>query len=411
MRVQFLGAPAFSSVKDGLSETVKHLLSSYRFERIFGSPACGWHAIRAGSGHSPQQKDFSVKAMILAAGVGSRLDPLTRNVPKPMVPIVNQPVMEHIVRLLVRHGFTDIVCNTHYLAEQIENYFNDGRALGANMSFNREAELLGTAGGLKRVAENANFFDLNETFLVVGGDDLTDIDLAAMLRFHRAKKAVATIGLATVTDPSQFGVVVLESGGQISRFVEKPKPGTAPSNLVNTGVYLFEPAVLDLIPSGKFHDFGKDVFPFLLQQKEPFFGYTTSDYWRDVGNLREYRESHDDFFEGNTGLQPNVPQAGDGLWIGEGCDIDPTARIEAPAVIGPGCRIGPGAHVSECSVLGADCVIGEGATVAHSILWARSQVEPDTHLYRCIVGFDCHAYSNAAIFDGTIVSPHTPNGS
>lgn len=351
-----------------------------------------------------------MKAMILAAGVGSRLDPLTRNVPKPMVPVVNQPVMEHIVKLLVRHGFTDIVANTHYLADQIEGYFNDGNSLGANMIFNREAELLGTAGGLKRVSENFDFFDLNETFVVVGGDDLTNIDLSAMLRFHHSKKSLATIGLATVSDPSQFGVVVLEEGGRISRFVEKPAPGTAPSNLVNTGVYLFEPQILDFIPSGKFHDFGKEVFPFLLQQKEAFYGYSTGDYWRDVGNLSEYRESHDDFFEGQTAFELNVSQQSPDLWIGPDCDIHPSAQIKTPCVIGPRCVVGANAIVEERSVLGEGCVVGEGAHISHSILWARSVVEPETHLYRCIVGFDCHVRSNAAIFDGTVVSPHKSGG-
>ena len=346
-----------------------------------------------------------MKAMILAAGVGSRLDPLTRNVPKPMVPVLNQPVMEHIVRLLVRHGFTDIVCNTHYLGDQVEAYFGDGSAQGARMLFNREEELMGTAGGLKRVAEEHGFFDSDEPFLVVGGDDLTTIDLTAMLNFHRANNSLATIALTTVSDPSQFGVVVLDKGGPILRFVEKPKPGTAPSNLVNTGVYLFQPEVLDLIPSGQFYDFGKELFPLLLEKNLPFHGYMMHDFWRDVGNLNEYRECHDDFFLNIVELEPNVPKVGEGLWIGEGCAIDPSAKVIGPAVIGPNCTIGPNAEIGCNCVLGEGCVIGEGAKVIQSILWARSQVEPNTHLERCIVGFDCKVYSDAAIFDGTIVCP------
>lgn len=347
-----------------------------------------------------------MKAMILAAGVGSRLDPLTRNVPKPMVPVINQPVMEHIVHLLVKHGFNEIYCNTHYLGDQIENYFHSGNSLGAQMYFNREEELQGTAGGVKRVADNTDFFSGDETFLVIGGDDLTSVDLTAMLKFHQSKKALATIALTTVTDPSQFGVVVLEEGGRIANFVEKPKPGTAPSNLVNMGVYLFEPQILDLIPSGKFHDFGKELFPFLLEQKEPFYGYTTNDYWRDVGNLSEYRECHNDFFESTNLLNVNVQEVEPGLWIGENAQIDSSATIEAPCVIGPNCVIGPKARVCDRSVLGEGTIVGEGATVANSILWARSHVEPNTHLVRCIVGFDSKVYSDAAIFDGTIVSPH-----
>jgi NDP-sugar pyrophosphorylase family protein len=347
-----------------------------------------------------------MKAMILAAGVGSRLDPLTRNVPKPMVPVLNQPVMEHIVGLLVQHGFNDIYCNTHYLADQIEGYFGDGASLGARMQFNREQELLGTAGGVKRVAEQTSFFNDGGTFLVIGGDDLTGIDLSAMLKFHKAKGALATIGLSHVSDPSQFGVVVLKRGGKISQFVEKPKPGEAPSNLVNTGVYLFKPEILNLIPSGEFYDFGKQLFPLLLEQKKTFCGFTTREYWRDVGNLNEYRECHDDFFSNPELLQLNVPQVEDGLWMGDDCEIHPTAQIEKPCVIASRVRIGPNAKISGRSVLGEGSSVGENASISHSILWARSHVEPDTHLVRCIVGFDCKVYSDAAIFDGTVVSPH-----
>jgi len=349
--------------------------------------------------------------MILAAGVGSRLDPLTRNVPKPMVPIVNQPVMEHLVRLLVQHGFTDIAANTHYLGDQIENYFHDGASLGATMRFNREQVLLGTAGGVKRVADSWKFFTDGETFCVTGGDDFTDMDLSAMLAYHKANNAMATIGLAEVADPSQFGVVVLEDmtateGGAIANFVEKPPAGTAPSNLVNTGVYLLQPEVLELIPAGEFYDFGKQLFPLLLELGKPFFGFKTNSYWRDVGNLREYREAHDDFFAGAVAIAPNVPARGNGLWIGDGCVIDDTAVIEAPAILGPNCRVGARATISAYSVLGEGCEVGHGATVNHSILWARTKVEADTHIERCVVGFDCSVQSNAAIFDGTIVSPH-----
>lgn len=352
-----------------------------------------------------------MKAMILAAGVGSRLDPLTRNVPKPMVPVINQPVIEHIIQLLARHGVSEICCNTHYLAEHIESYFQQRPPTGVTMRFNREEELHGTAGGVKRVAEQGDFFD-DEPFVVIGGDDLTDVDLTAMLDFHRQSGALATIALTTVSDPSQFGVVVLEDmnasrGGAIKRFVEKPPRGTAPSNLVNTGIYIFQPQVLDLIPSGEFYDFGKQVFPGLLEAGLPFVGYKTEEYWRDVGNLHEYRECHDDFFNGDLKMDLTVEQTGDGLWIGEDCSIHLTANIEGPCVIGPRCVIGPGATIKDKSVLSNDCVIGAGATVSHSILWSRSRVEPGTHLEGCIVGFDCHVYSNAAIFHGTIVSPHT----
>jgi len=343
--------------------------------------------------------------MILAAGVGSRLDPLTRGLPKPLVPILNRPVMEHIARLMVRHGFDDIYSNTHHLAEQIETHFGGGSAIGAHMHFNREQELLGTAGGLKRIAESTGFFNHGGTFLVIGGDDLTDLDLDAMLQFHRASQALATIALSAVDEPSHYGVVVVDDAGKIVRFVEKPPPGTEPSKLVNTGVYLFETAVLDLIPTGTFHDFGKDVFPFLLQQGLPFFGYRTDAYWRDVGNLSEYRECHDDFFEGRLDLDPDAHSADDGVWIGEGCSIDRGAALESPCLIGAGSRIEAGARVGEKSVIGEGCLIAGGTTVSHSILWSGARVEQGTHIVRSLLGHGCSVSSNQAIFDAVIVPP------
>lgn len=346
-----------------------------------------------------------MKAMILAAGVGSRLDPLTRSVPKPMAPIVNKPVMEHIVHLLAKHGFDEVICNTHHLAAHIEDYFAKTPAaeLGAQVSFNREAKLMGTAGGLKRVAQERDFFNDSGTFLVSGGDDLTSLDLTAMLRQHRDSGALATIALTRVDDPSQFGVVVLNDDNSIERFVEKPAPGTEPSNLVNTGVYLFEPAVFDLIPAEQFYDFGKELFPLLLEKGAPFYGFESDDYWRDVGNLREYRDCHDDFFTGDIALNIGLKANADGNFIGDGCSIDTSAKLEAPVVIGANTQIGANAVVSKMSVIGENCVVGANATIVHSILWDGAKIGDNTHLERSIVGYNAEISSSAGVFDAVIV--------
>ena len=346
-----------------------------------------------------------MKAMILAAGVGSRLDPITRTTPKPMVPVVGLPVIEHIVRLLEKHGFDDIICNTHYLAEQIEDYFAHKTDLQAKVSFNREEKLLGTAGGLKRVQDERNFFSSDEPFLVVGGDDLTSVDLGAMLAQHREKGALATIALTEVEDPSQFGVVVLGDNNEIQRFVEKPKPGTAPSNLVNMGVYLFDPKILDKIPSGEFYDFGKQVFPQIQEAGEPFFGFKSREYWRDVGNLREYRDVQGDFFTGEVELYTGLTNRGDGVWLGDNVQIAPDAKLEAPCAIGANSQIGTDAQISKGSVLGKGVLIGSGAVVEQSILWDGAQIGDGAHLVRCIVGHDCSVQSNAGVFDAVIVPP------
>jgi NDP-sugar pyrophosphorylase family protein len=356
-----------------------------------------------------QELETDLKAMILAAGVGSRLDPLTRAVPKPMAPIANKPVIEHIIRLLARHGFDDIFCNTYHLADSIEDYFNakSPEELGARVRFNREKELMGTAGGVKRVAEEQDFFT-DETFLVSGGDDLTALDLTEMLRFHKESGAVATIALTRVEDPSQFGVVVLdesasEEGGRIQRFVEKPAPGTAPSNLINTGVYIFEPQVLELIPHGQFYDFGKELFPLLLEKGVVFCGYETKAYWRDVGNLTEYRDCHDDFFAGAIELHTGLSADADGNYIGENVEMGEGARIEAPCMIGAGTKIGAGAVIAKRSVIGENCIIEDGASISHSILWDGTSVGAGTKLEKSIVGNGAKVSSEGVTYGAVVV--------
>ena len=341
-----------------------------------------------------------MKAMILAAGVGSRLDPLTRNIPKPMVPIVNRPVMEHIVELLAKHGFNDIMVNLHYLADQIETYFGDGSKWGVNIHYSKEERLWGDAGSVKRCED---FFD--DTFVVVGGDDLADLDLTRIVRIHKEKKALATIALSLVDDPSEYGIALLNERGRITRFLEKPRGEVIFSNMANTGVYIFEPQVLELIPKGVPYGFGNNVFPMLLEQKARFYGYLSSSYWRDVGNLKQYQQTHFDVLDGRVTIKIPHEQVRKYVWIGEGAEIHPTAEIGYPVVIGRNCKIMKGAKLLEYSILGDDCVLEEGTTVKQSILWHGAVVMRDTMLERCVVGNDCRVKSNAAVFDGVIVDP------
>ncbi|HET6386125.1 MAG TPA: NDP-sugar synthase [Armatimonadota bacterium] len=340
-----------------------------------------------------------MKAMILAAGVGSQLDPLTRSVPKPMAPIVNRPVMEHVINLLKRHGFTDVVANVHYLAEQVTEYFGDGSKWGINLQFSHESTLLGMAGGVKKVED---FFD--DTFLVIGGDDLADIDLTKLVRQHKERKAEASMALALVKDPSEYGIVLTSERGRITRYAEKPKAGSIFSDAANTGIYLFEPSILDLIPRGIPYDFGDDLFPILVEQRMPFYGILTSGYWRDVGNLASYRDAHWDSLSGRVGIRFGARQLRKDVWVGENVDIHPEAEIEHPVLIGNNCRIGRHARVLENTVLGADCVIEENATVRRSILWEGALVPSGTTLERCVIGRGCRVPPNAAIFDGTIIA-------
>ena len=346
-----------------------------------------------------------MKAMILAAGVGSRLDPLTRNLPKPMVPVVNRPAMEHIIGLLSRHGFTEIMVNLYYLGDQIEAYFGDGRKWGVNLNYSREDRLWGDAGSVKLCEE---FFD--DTFMVIGGDDLADIDLSRLVRLHKEKKAVATIALSLVDDPSEYGIALLNDRGRITRFVEKPKGEVMFSNTANTGFYVFEPDILELIPRGVVYGFGNNLFPLLLEQKRRLYGCLTSSYWRDVGNLKQYQQTHYDVLSGRVSIKLPYREVKKYVWQGENVVIEPSAEVGYPVVIGDNCRIEKGAQLLEYSVLGDNCVLEKGACVKASILWHGASVMKDTMLERCVVGAGCRVQSNAAVFDGVIVDPVRHNG-
>lgn len=342
-----------------------------------------------------------MKAMILAAGVGSRLDPLTRNIPKPLVPIVNKPVMEHIVEKLAASGFKEIMVNLHYLGDQIQEYFGDGKNWNVKIHYSPEDQLWGDAGSVKRCED---FFD-DDTLVVVGGDDLADIDITRLVRFHTDKKALTTIALSLVDDPSEYGIALLNDRGRITRFLEKPKGEVIFSNSANTGVYVFDRHVLELIPKGVRYGFGNNLFPMLLEQKTRFYGYLTSSYWKDVGNLRQYQEAHRDALSGRLDIKLPVPEVRKYVWMGKNVEIDPSAEIGYPVLIGNNCRIEKNARLLEYSVLADDCVIEEGAVVKQSILWHGACVNRKTMLERCVVGEKCSVKSSAAVFDGVIVDP------
>jgi NDP-sugar pyrophosphorylase family protein len=339
--------------------------------------------------------------MILAAGVGSRLDPLTRNLPKPLVPIVNRPVMEHIIELLRKHGFNEIMINLHYLGDQIESYFGNGDRLGVEIHWSHEDQLWGDAGSLKRVEE----FFKDETFIVVGGDDLADFDLTRLMKTHKEKKALSTIALSLVDDPSEYGIVLLNEEGRITKFLEKPKGEVIFSNQANTGFYVFEPEVFELIPRNTFYLFGKQFFPQMLAQGRPLYGHLTASYWKDVGNLEVYRQTHFDCLAGRVAISFPMKEVRKYVWIGDNVEIDSSAEIGYPVAIGSNCTIESGAKVLENSVLGNGCKVERGAVVKESILWEGSVAMRDTWLERCVVGKDCHVKTNAAIFDGVIVDP------
>lgn len=340
-----------------------------------------------------------MKAMILAAGLGTRLRPLTEEISKPMVPIVNRPVMEHIVVLLARHGFRDIYVNLHYHPEAITSHFGDGSRWGVSITYSREKELMGTAGGVKRLEKELK----GETFLVISGDALTDIDLAALVRYHREKGGLATIVVTPVSDPSKYGVVILDEERRITGFQEKPGREEARSFLANSGIYVFEPAVLDMIPPGTFYDFGSQLFPRFLEEDVVFFGYLHNDYWNDVGSFEEYKQGNFDALTGKVKVKIPGVRIGEDVWIGEDTVIEEGVVMVGPICIGSRCRVRKGARLFGPLVVGDRTVIDEGAILYRGIKWGDCYIGKDAHLMDSIVGLSAEIGEGAAVLSDTVV--------
>lgn len=338
-----------------------------------------------------------MKAMILAAGGGTRLAPLTYTLPKPMAPVVNLPVMEHIISHLVKHNFNEIMINLHVLPEHIENYFHNGERLGAKITYSHEMEPLGTAGGVKNVE---NFFD--DTFMVVGGDDLSDIDLSAMLRFHKEKHSLVTIGLSYEEDVQSYGVVVTDEKMRITEFQEKPEPSAAKSNWVNNGVYLFEPEILNLIPKGQFYDFGSQLFPKLKDDRSPFFGFQCEGYWCDIGNLIQYRKAHFDCLQGKVKVRIPGREVSPGVWLDEGVVLPKSAVVEAPAVIGKYCRIGENVTLKGPVVIGKFNQLADNVTISGSVLWNYNNIKKGAIIRDCLMGSEC-VIEEEMVFEETVM--------
>lgn len=340
-----------------------------------------------------------MKAMIMAAGVGSRLEPLTCNIPKPMVPVVNRPAMEHIINLLVQHDIHQISANLWYLPDKIRLYFEDGNKFGVEIRYSLEKELMGTAGGVKKMEKF-----LDETFVVISGDVLTDINLWELVQKHRNTGAIATIALKEVSDPRHFGVVITESNGRIKAFQEKPKPQEALSKLANTGIYVFEPEIFKLIPVDTFYDFGKQLFPLLVEKEYEFYGYKMNGYWCDIGTLNQYRIANYDVLKGSVKIDiPGIwhPNA---VYVGERTIIAPTASIGPKAVIGRNCHIGHGVEIFGETVIGDNCIIEDETSIFGSIVWHNTRIGRAARLVECVVGSECYLKDGSIIGAGVILS-------
>lgn len=321
-----------------------------------------------------------MKAVILAGGQGSRLRPLTENIPKPMVSVLGRPIMEHIVRHLQSNGVDDIVATLHYKPRPIRDHFGDGSEFGVNMHYTLEKQPLGTAGSVK-LSEAM----LDETFLVIGGDALVDFDFRAFLDFHREKNARVSLCLMRVPDPGEFGVVITDAEGRVQRFLEKPGPSEVFSDTVNTGIYLIEPEVLSEIPIEGAFDFAGDLFPKLMEQDTSIYGYVAEGYWGDIGSIAQLRQSNWDMLDGKVNLPVSGNRIQDGVWIGENTEIAPDAVINGPCWLGDGVLVRSGARIGPYAMLGDGVEIDRNATISRSVVMRNSFVGELADLRNCIV--------------------------
>ena len=347
-----------------------------------------------------------MKAMVLAAGKGTRLFPLTGEVPKPLAPVADTPIIEHIFDLLATHGIEEAYVNIHYLADALlEAYGEETHINGMSMHLVREKELTGTAGGAKYLAKTASPSGFEETFIVVSGDALTDIDLKELLDFHKKKGALATIALRRVSDTSEFGVVEVDEQSNIVSFQEKPDPREAVSTLANTGIYIFEPKVLEYIPEDTFFDFARDVFPRLLEEGEKFVGCEGQFYWSDIGTLEAYRQAQYDVLSGRVRVKVSGEKRGESVWVGENAQVHPSARLESCVVVGGDAVIGRGVFLSGYVVVGTDCWVRPNATIKRSILLPGASVGDGAYLEDCIVGHGYDVRAGETIRGGALIRP------
>ncbi len=336
-----------------------------------------------------------MQAVILVGGQATRLRPLTINTPKAIVPVLNTPFLEHVIDHLRRHGVTDIILAQHHLAGPIESYLGDGSRLGVRITYIIEDGPRGTAGAIKNVEGH-----LDGSFLVMNGDIFTDLDVTAMVGFHRRHQALATIALTPVEDPTAYGLIEADADDRVTRFLEKPELSEITTNMINAGTYVLEPEVLGRIASGVAVSIERETFPLLVEGGQPVFAFPSSGYWMDMGTPEKYLQLHRDLLGGKSAWY--APPPGREVLTGERCQVDPTAQIAGPVIIGNDCTVGPEVHIVGPVVIADGCTIGEGSVVTDSIIWRDVHLEEGVKLIRSMVADSCTLGSDAVIEDSVL---------
>ena len=347
-----------------------------------------------------------MKAVVMAGGEGSRLRPLTSRTPKPLVPIANKPVMQHIIELLRDHGITELVATVHYLADEIESYFGDGSGFGVSINYVVEDTPLGTAGAVKLAQPW-----LSEDFLVISGDVLTDCNIGAIVERHRTQGNDATIGLMRVANPLEFGVVITEGDGRITRFLEKPSWGEVFSDTINTGIYVLRPHVLDRMERGGVYDFSREIFPPMLREGERLGSYVLQGYWTDVGNLQQYQQANYDALAGRVPARHSGIEIDTGVWAGERCRIHPSAELTGPLQLGDDVQIGEGVTLEGPATIGDRTIVGDRAKVVRAVLWEDAYVGADSNLTDCTVADHDILKDHVVVGEGVVIGSHVTVGS
>ncbi len=340
-----------------------------------------------------------MRAVVMAGGEGTRLRPMTANQPKPLLPVVNRPIMEHVLRLLKRHGFDETVVTVQYLAAHIRNYFGDGDELGLDLSYATERTPLGTAGSVRNASEVLR----DAPFLVISGDALTDFDLSALVAFHRRRGALITVALKRVPNPLEFGIVITDDEGRIVRLLEKPTWGQVFSDTVNTGIYVMEPEVLDAVERGTAVDWSADVFPDLLARGAPLYGWVADGYWEDIGTTESYLRAQADVLNRAVSVDIAGFELSSGVWVAEGAEVDPGAALTGPLHIGSYAKVEAGAVLREYTVLGSNVVIKSGAVLERSVVHDNAYIGPRTSLRGCVIGRRTDIMRAVQVAEGVVV--------
>lgn len=347
-----------------------------------------------------------MKAVILVGGLGTRLRPLTCNTPKPMIPLVNRPFLEFLIENLRDQGIDVVILAVQYLADRFRQALGDGSRLGVELHIVEEPEPRGTAGAVKNLEHL-----LDGSTFVFNGDVVTDLDLQAMLRYHREQHSKLTISLTPVEDPSAYGLVETDGSGRVRRFVEKPRHDDMTTNMINAGTYIIEPDVFRYVPPNQYYMFERGLFPVILQTGDPMYGYASRAYWTDIGKPQSYLEVHQDILIGKVRYRFRGEQIADRVWVEGDADIHPSAQIVGPVVFGHGVKVKQGASIIGPTVIGSGCVIEPEATIESSVLWGNNQVGTGAVLRTCLIGQgnaigrQVHITDGAVVSDGCVIGP------